>query len=387
MMAASDTHKECHQCRKSSQSITGKSQQQSSMSSKESTSSSSSSPHISFFGRDVDSHLPLGEKERAAIVTLHQAGWTGKDIAELLKCNEHSVSLWLNRFEDENSLSNHARSGRPHSLDKEASHSIIQFSGEHHTAEPKDIRRELQLPASSRTVRRELNAAGLFSHIQASEHHFTEFDLQRRLAFANEYIHHNEAWWSRVFFSDETHFYLGHHGRIHVQCPIGGSHEEEYVRKEPQLHGKVSLWGCISAEGLGHAELYVGSLNSAKYSAVLRYNLIPTFRQFFPDGPWLFQQDNVRFHTSFDLITYLHEQGVTFLEWPAWSPDLNPIENLWNDMKRRVYNRLPQTMEQLEQFIREEWHASDLTFISRICRSMPDRLQLLLDSQGHKIDY
>ena len=129
------------------------------------------------------------------------------------------------------------------------------------------------------------------------EYDFSEFDLQRRLAFANEHIHHNEAWWSRVFFSDETHFYLGHHGRIHVQCPIGGSHEEEYVRKEPQLSGKVSLWGCISAEGLGHAELYVGSLDSAKHRDILRHNLIPTFRQFFPDGPWLFQQDNVRFHT------------------------------------------------------------------------------------------
>ena len=386
-MAASDTHKECHQCRRRSQSNTDKLQQQSSTSSTESSSPSSSSSPTSFLGRDEDSRLPLEEKERAAIVVLHHAGWLAKDIAESIKCSERTVSLWLNRFEDENSLSNHPRSGRPYSLDKDASNSIIQFSGEHHTAEPKDIRRELQLPVSARTIRRELNTAGLFSHVQATEHNFTEFDIQRRLAFANEYLHHNEAWWSRVFFSDETHFYLGHHGRIHVQCPIGASHEQEYIQQEPQLHGKISLWGCISAEGLGHAELYVGSLNAVKYSAILRHNLIPTFRQFFPDGPWLFQQDNVRFHTTPDLITYLHERGITFLEWPAWSPDLSPIENLWNDMKRRVYNRLPQTMEQMEQFIREEWEATDLTFISRICRSMPDRLQLLLDNQGHKIDY
>ncbi len=51
----------------------------------------------------------------------------------------------------------------------------------------------------------------------------------------------------------------------------------------------------------------------------------------------------------------------------SMGPDLNTIENLWNDMKRRVYNRLPQTMEQFEQLIREEWHASDITFISQIC--------------------
>lgn len=386
-MTASDTHNECNACRRRSQSFTENLQHESSTSSTENPSPSSSSSHVSFFGRDDDSHLPLVEKERAAIITLHHAGWLGKDIAGLLKCSEQTVCLWLNRFEDENSVSNLPRSGRPHSLDKEASNSIIKFSSEHHTAEPKDIRRELQLPVSARTIRRELNDASLLSHIQSSEHEFTEFDIQRRLAFANEYLHRNEVWWSRIFFSDETHFYLGHHGRIHVQCPIGASHEVEYVRQEPQLKGKISLWGCISAEGLGFAELYEGSLNAPKYNAILRRNLIPTFRQFFPDGPWIFQQDNVRFHTTPDLITYLHERGVTFLEWPAWSPDLSPIENLWNDMKRRVYNRLPRTMEQLEQFIREEWQATDLTFISRICRSMPDRLQLLLDNQGHKIDY
>lgn len=279
------------------------------------------------------------------------------------------------------------RSGRPHLLDEDESQSIIEFSGEHHTAEPKDIKRELQLPVSARTIRRELNSAGLFSHIQQTEYDFSEFDLQRRLAFANEHIQHNEAWWGRVFFSDETHFYLGHYGRVHAQCPIGASHQAEYMRQEKQLHGKVSLWGCISAEGLGHAELYVGSLDSTEHRDILRHNLIPTFRQFFPGGPWLFQQDNARFHTTPETITFLHEKGVTFMEWPAWSPDLNPIENLWNDLKRRVYNRFPQTMEQLEAIIKEEWQATDLTFISRICRSMPDRLQLLLDNEGHKIHY
>src|SRR4051812_30045756 len=118
-MAASDERKACNACRRSSQSSTEASQQQSLTSPPESFPSSSSSSQVSFLGRDDDSHLPLAEKERAAIVTLHEAGWTGKDIAELLKCSEQTVTLWLNRFKEENSLSNHPRSGRPHSLDEE----------------------------------------------------------------------------------------------------------------------------------------------------------------------------------------------------------------------------------------------------------------------------
>jgi transposase len=100
-----------------------------------------------------------------------------------------------------------------------------------------------------------------------------------------------------------------------------------------------------------------------------------------------FQQDNVRFHTTPETVTYLHERGVTLIEWPPWSPDLNPIENLWNVLKARVYARFPQSMEEMEAVIREEWAELDLKFISRICRSMPQRLQLLLDNNGHKISY
>ena len=54
--------------------------------------------------------------------------------------------------------------------------------------------------------------------------------------------------------------------------------------------------------------------------------------------------------------------------------------------KRRVYGRHPKTMEELERYITEEW-ATDLNFISHICRNMPHRLQLVIANNGHKISY
>jgi transposase len=219
------------------------------------------------------------------------------------------------------------------------------------------------------------------------EYALDEFDIQRRLAFANQYLHWTEDQWSHVLFSDETSFPLGHHGRIYVRRPIGQSHNPKYMHQEEQLKGKVSLWGCICASGLGHAELYSNALDSTRHRDILRHNLVSTLKQFFPHGPWYFQQDNVRFHTTPETITFLHNKGITFLEWPPWSPDLNPIENLWNVIKNRVYARFPQTLEEMEEYIREEWEATDLNFISHICLSMPRRLQLLLDNNGHKISY
>jgi transposase len=342
---------------------------------------------MSMFGRPSGCIDQLTRVERAAIITLHGVGWTGRDIAQELHCDEHAVTRWLHRWQETRSLEDGERSGRPRCTSDETDQTIGLLSDKKPTLTPKDIRRELQLPLSFHTISRRLDEIGLFGRVQETEHELTEFDLQRRLAFANEHLHWTADRWARVFFSDETHFYLGHHGRTYVRRPVGASHDPQYMRGERQLHGKVSLWGCICAEGLGHAELYAGSLDSTRHRDILRHNLISSFRQFYPDGPWFCQQDNVRFHTTPETVTYLHEKGVTLIEWPPWSPDLNPIENLWNVLKARVDSHFPQTMEELEQSIREEWEATYLKFISRICRSMPSRLQLLLDNHGHKISY
>jgi transposase len=347
----------------------------------------SPSPPPGLFGRPAGCSDQLTLVERAAIVTLHGVGWTGRDIAQELRCSENTVSLWLKRWDETRSLEDAERSGRPRCTSDDTDQDIGILSDKKPSATPKDIQRELRLPVSPHTISRRLDEIGLWGCVQETEHELTEFDIQRRLAFAHQYENWTEAQWKRVLFSDECNFYLGHHGRTYVRRPVAMSHDPKYMRQEKQLHGKVSLWGCICSEGLGHAELYAGSLDSTRHRDILRHSLIPSFKQFHPDGPWFFQQDNARFHTTPDTITFLHNKGVTIIEWPPWSPDLNPIENLWNVLKERVYSRFPQTMEEMEQFIREEHAAIDLTFISRLCSSMPRRLQLLLDNQGHKIKY
>ena len=173
-----------------------------------------------------------------------------------------------------------------------------------------------------------------------------------------------------------------------MQRPPGAALDPKYTRKENvRLEGKVSLWGCICADGLGHAEIYVDSLDARRYQTILGLNLVSSARQFWPRGQWWFQQDNWTVHTASTSRAWFDNHGIDLLDWPAWSPDLNPIEELWNDLKRRVYGKHPQTMEELERIITEEWAATDLNFIARICRNMPHRLQQVISNHGHKIPY
>jgi len=204
------------------------------------------------FGRPTGCIDQLATVERAAIVTLHGIGWTGRDIAHELHCDEHTVTRWIHRWQETHSLEDGDRSGRQRCTTDDLDQDIMRHSDEHVNEVPKDIVRALDLGVSAHTVRRRLNEIGLHGFVQRAEHE----NVRARIAFAEGYSRWTVDDWSRVMFSDETHFYLGHHGREYVQRPLGEALDPKYTRKEnDRLEGKVSLWGCIGAGGLGHAEL------------------------------------------------------------------------------------------------------------------------------------
>jgi transposase len=339
------------------------------------------------FGRPEGCVDQLSEVERAAIVTLHKVGWSGRDIAQAIKCSEQTVSLWVTHWEREHSLAGGDRSGRPRCSTDATDQDIMLYSNTHHKSLPRDIVREMELPLSARTVRRRLCEIDLHTYVQRHEYALTESDIRRRIAFAEGYSNWSEEEWSRVLWSDHTLFPLDYQTREYVVRPPGHACDPDYMDQRERLQGAVWLWGCFCAQGLGHAELYEGTLDAVKYKRILSLNLVKSAHTFWPKGMWYFQQDNASPHTAGVTREWFHNHGVTLLDFPPWSGDLSPIENLWNDLKRRVYAHHPQTMEELEHWIVVEWQATEINFCSRACLSMPMRLQLIIANKGHKIQY
>jgi transposase len=110
----------------------------------------------------------------------------------------------------------------------------------------------------------------------------------------------------------------------------------------------------------------------------------------------IFMHDGATVHTARIVKAILDEMGVMVMIWPPYSPDLNPIENLWSIMKREIYKLYPElefapdtvaTLEALVSAAREAWHAIDSSILYNLSITMPHRVQAVIAAKGWYTKY
>ena len=140
--------------------------------------------------------------------------------------------------------------------------------------------------------------------------------------------------------------------------------------------------------GLSDVAFINGNMNSIMYQEVLESHLLPIAPVIGGEN-WTFQQDNASIHKSASTMQWLRDKNVEVLTWPARSPDLNPIENLWGILARKVYanGRQFDSKNQLKRAIESEWSKIDIETIHKLFESLPRRIFELLTARGGPTSY
>ena len=101
-------------------------------------------------------------------------------------------------------------------------------------------------------------------------------------------------------------------------------------------------------------------------------------------------QDGASPHTARATCRYFNENGIPLIRWPAYSPDLNPIENVWKVMKdwiARNYSEYTEDQTENKQIVQEAWDALPQSLFHNLVASMPARMQAVVDANGLHINY
>ena len=108
-------------------------------------------------------------------------------------------------------------------------------------------------------------------------------------------------------------------------------------------------------DGTGKLVRVEGKMDGAKYRDILEQNLSHSVHDLRLGQRFSFQPDNAPKHTAKATLEWFKGKHVNVLEWPSQSPDLNPIENLWSDLKIAVHKRKPFNLKELEQVCKDKW--------------------------------
>lgn len=152
------------------------------------------------------------------------------------------------------------------------------------------------------------------------------------------------------------------------------------------------VWGMVMSNGYLHIQSIEGRVNSKIYQNFLSQHIKPVLDDMFPDGNYLFQQDNCPAHVSKSTRDWLSANSIATFDWPSRSPDLNIIENVWKLMSDIIYDGKVQfnTIDELWCAIDEATTRINTDFFEKVdnlFKSIPKRLVSVIQSRGDLVEY
>jgi transposase len=257
----------------------------------------------------------------------------------------------------------------------------------------RELKNSTMIDVSADTVCRTLKEAGLRAITKKKKPRLSPRHIRQRLDFAKRHQYWTLEDWKRVIWSDETKINrLGSDGQKWAWKKRGDNIlADHHVQGTVKFGGgHLMMWACMTAQGIGYACRIDHCMNAEVYTGILDNYLLPTIEYYgLQADKIIFQQDNDSKHTSQAARKWFENNGIEVLEWPPQSPDLSPIENLFEYLKQRLssYETEPNGMLELWERVEKELDKITSELCMKFIESMPNRIAAVLKARGGYTKY